>query len=63
MSRRMSTSEATITKESVTETRTIEVPVTHEELTVERRPASESSSTTTAERPVESQNRSQNPNK
>ena len=48
-----STSEATITKEPVTETKTVEVPVTHEELTVERRPASESTKTTT-ERPVQS---------
>ncbi len=53
VSRSTSTSEATITKEPVTETKTVEVPVTHEELTVERRPASESSTTTTAERPVE----------
>jgi uncharacterized protein (TIGR02271 family) len=51
VSKRTSTSEATITKEPVTETKTVEVPVTHEELTVERRPASESS---TAERPVQS---------
>ena len=54
VSKRTSTSEATITKEPVTETKTVEVPVTHEELTVERRPASESSSTTTTERPVQS---------
>jgi uncharacterized protein (TIGR02271 family) len=53
VSKSTSTSEATITKEPVTETKTIEVPVTHEELTVERRPAGESSSTTT-ERPVQS---------
>jgi uncharacterized protein (TIGR02271 family) len=51
VSKSTSTSEATITKEPVTETKTVEVPVTHEELTVERRPASESS---TAERPVQS---------
>jgi uncharacterized protein (TIGR02271 family) len=51
VSKSRSTSEATITKEPVTETKTVEVPVTHEELTVERRPASESS---TAERPVQS---------
>jgi uncharacterized protein (TIGR02271 family) len=54
VSKSTSTSEATITKEPVTETKTVEVPVTHEELTVERRPASESSSTTTTERPVQS---------
>jgi uncharacterized protein (TIGR02271 family) len=52
VSKRTSTSEATITKEPVTETKTVEVPVTHEELTVERRPAGESSTTT--ERPVQS---------
>jgi uncharacterized protein (TIGR02271 family) len=34
--------EATLTKEPVTETKTVEVPLTHEELIVERRPASES---------------------
>ena len=48
-----STSEATITKEPVTETKTVEVPVTHEELTIERRSPSESSKATT-ERPVQS---------
>ena len=53
VSKSTSTSEATITKEPVTETKTVEVPVTHEELTIERRPAGESSSTT-AERPVQS---------
>ena len=50
-SKRESTREATITKEPVTETKTLEVPVTHEEISVERRPASGS---TTAERPVQS---------
>jgi uncharacterized protein (TIGR02271 family) len=53
VSKNTSTSEATITKEPVTETKTVEVPVTHEELTVERRSPSESSKTTT-ERPVQS---------
>jgi uncharacterized protein (TIGR02271 family) len=52
VSKSTSTSEATIIKEPVTETKTVEVPVTHEELTVERRPAGES--TTTTERPVQS---------
>jgi uncharacterized protein (TIGR02271 family) len=52
VSKRTSTSEATITKEPVTETKTVEVPVTHEELSVERRRPSESSTTT--ERPVQS---------
>jgi uncharacterized protein (TIGR02271 family) len=50
-SKRESTREATITKEPVTEIKTVEVPVTHEEISVERRPASGS---TTAERPVQS---------
>jgi uncharacterized protein (TIGR02271 family) len=36
--------EATLTKEPVTETKTVEVPITHEELIVERRPASKSTS-------------------
>src|SRR5918999_1450648 len=53
VSKRTSTSEATITKEPVTETKTVEVPVTHEELTVETRPATGGSSAT-SERPVES---------
>jgi uncharacterized protein (TIGR02271 family) len=51
VSKRMSTEEATITKEPVTETRTVEVPVTHEEMTIERRPASDM---TTTERPIQS---------
>jgi uncharacterized protein (TIGR02271 family) len=51
VSKRASTREATITKEPVTETKTVEVPVTHEEISVERRPASGS---TAAERPVQS---------
>ena len=38
--KRESTREATITKEPITETKTVEVPVTHEEISVERRPAS-----------------------
>ena len=50
-SKRESTREATITKEPVTETKTVEVPVTHEEISVEKRPAGGS---TTAERPVQS---------
>ena len=37
----------------MTETKTVEVPVTHEEISVERRPAS-GGSTTAAERPVQS---------
>jgi len=54
VSKSKSTSETTIKKKPVTETKTAEVPVTHEELKVERRPANESS-TTTAERPVQSE--------
>jgi uncharacterized protein (TIGR02271 family) len=54
VSKHTTTSEAIITKEPVTETKTVEVPLTHEELTIERRPVTESSSTTTSERPVES---------
>jgi uncharacterized protein (TIGR02271 family) len=50
VSKTKSTSEATITKEPMTETKTVEVPVTHEELTVERRPAS---GQTTTDRPVD----------
>ena len=34
--------EATITKEPITETKEVEVPVTHEEAVIERRPASDS---------------------
>jgi len=44
VSKRVSTEEATITKEPTTETKTVEVPVTHEEMTIERRPASGTSS-------------------
>jgi uncharacterized protein (TIGR02271 family) len=51
VSKRASTREATVTKEPVTETKTVEVPVTHEEISVERRPASGS---TAAEKPVQS---------
>ena len=45
------TQEATITKEPVTETKRVEVPLTHEEVSVERRSPSEQ---TTTETPVES---------
>lgn len=47
------TEEAVITKEPVKETKTVEVPVRHEELTIERRPAS-GSTQTPSEGPVES---------
>jgi len=56
VSKSQSTKEATITKTPVTETKTIEVPVTHEEVSVERRPASRATTTTTAaDRPIESE--------
>jgi uncharacterized protein (TIGR02271 family) len=48
VSKRVAMSEATIIKEPTTETKTVEVPVTHEEMTIERRPAS---GTTSPERP------------
>jgi uncharacterized protein (TIGR02271 family) len=53
-SKRQSTKEATITKEPVTETKTVEVPVTHEEISVERRPVSGSTTTTAEKPPVQS---------
>ena len=53
VSKTASTRQTTITKEPVTEKKTIEVPVTHEELTVERRPAGETVSAS-GQRPVES---------
>jgi uncharacterized protein (TIGR02271 family) len=51
VSKKTSTTQYTITKEPVTEKKTIEVPVTHEELVVEKRPAKDSSS---AQGPVKS---------
>jgi uncharacterized protein (TIGR02271 family) len=54
VSKTTSTREATITKEPVTEKKSVEVPVTHEEMTVERRPAGETVSSTSGQRPVES---------
>jgi stress response protein YsnF len=53
VSKQESAQQATVIKEPVTETKTVEVPLTHEEVTIERRPAS-GTTTTTAERPVES---------
>lgn len=52
VSKRVSTDEATIRKTPMTETKTVEVPVTHEEVSVERRPAS---GQTKADRPVDSE--------
>jgi uncharacterized protein (TIGR02271 family) len=40
VTKRVSTDEATIAKEPMRETKTMEVPVTHEELRIERRPGS-----------------------
>ncbi len=53
VSKRESTREATVTKEPLTETKSVDVPVTHEEMTVERRPAGETVSTS-GQKPVES---------
>lgn len=50
VSKNVSTTEATIVKEPVTETKTVEVPLTHEELRVERRQAA---SETSADQPVQ----------
>ena len=55
VSKSQSTREATITKTPVTETKTVEVPVTHEEISVERRPVSETRTSFAADRPVESE--------
>lgn len=55
VSKSQSTREATITKTPVTETKTIDVPVTHEEISVERRPVSETRTSSAADRPVESE--------
>jgi uncharacterized protein (TIGR02271 family) len=41
VSKRESATEATVIKEPITETKTVEVPVAHEELIIERRPVSE----------------------
>ena len=55
VSKRESTEEATVTKEPVTETKTVEVPVTHEEVTIEKRPPMDRKYTSiTSESPVES---------
>ena len=51
VSKKTSTTQYTITKEPVTDKKTIEVPVTHEELFVEKRPPKDSSS---AQGPVKS---------
>ena len=54
VSKRESTEEATVTKEPVAETKTVEVPVTHEEVTIEKRPPMDRKYTSiTSESPVE----------
>ena len=45
VSKKTSTTQYTITKEPVTDKKTMEVPVTHEELVVEKRPPKDSAST------------------
>src|SRR5215213_4145659 len=55
VSKRESTEEATVTKEPISETKTVEVPVTHEEVTIEKRPPRDRKYTSiSAESPVES---------
>ena len=53
VSKKTSTSDYTITKEPITEKKTVEVPVTHEELVVERR-RSKDQSVSSAQGPVKS---------
>ena len=52
VSKRSQENQATITKKPVTETKTVEVPLTREEVSVERRPAS---GQTEAQSPIQSQ--------
>jgi uncharacterized protein (TIGR02271 family) len=54
VSKKTSTTQYTIRKEPITEKKTIEVPVTHEELVVEKRPPKDSSSSSSAQGPVKS---------
>jgi len=54
VSKKTSTTQYTVTKEPITEKKTVEVPVTHEELIIERRPPKDSSSSTSAQGPVKS---------
>jgi uncharacterized protein (TIGR02271 family) len=54
VSKKTSTTQYTITKEPVTEKKTIEVPLTHEELIVEKRPPKDSTSSFSAQGPVNS---------
>jgi uncharacterized protein (TIGR02271 family) len=54
VSKKTSTTQYTITKEPITEKKTVEVPVTHEEIIVEKRPPKDSSSSSSAQGPVKS---------
>jgi uncharacterized protein (TIGR02271 family) len=54
VSKKTSISTYTITKEPIIEKKTIEVPVTHEELVVEKRPTKDSSPSSSAQAPVKS---------
>jgi uncharacterized protein (TIGR02271 family) len=55
VSKQESTQEATVIKEPVTETKTVEVPLTHEEVTIEKRPPRDRKYTSiSAENPVDS---------
>ena len=55
VSKEESTEEATVTKEAITETKTIGIPVTHEEITIEKRPPRDRKYTSiSSESPVDS---------
>jgi stress response protein YsnF len=55
ISKEESTEEATVTKEPVIETKIVEIPVTHEEITIEERPSTDRKYTSiSSENPVES---------
>jgi len=54
VSKEVQEQQATITKEPITETKTVEVPVTHEEISIERRPTSEEDSKVASEGPITS---------
>ena len=54
VSKKTSATQYTITKEPVTEKKTIEIPVTHEEIIVEKRPPKDSSSSSSVQGPVKS---------
>ena len=54
VSKNVEEQQATITKKPVTETKTVEVPVTHEEVSIERRPPSGGEGQVSSEGPVTS---------